>query len=65
MRKGYLDQWEEFADNKTQTALTNSTFVVQLHIASLRPRDKSLNLNVRKVKNIAGSQLLSGSDTIL
>lgn len=55
-KKGYLEKEEELADNKTQIALTNSAFVVQLNMASVKPRDRTLNLNVQKVKDIVGSQ---------
>lgn len=56
MKKGCLEEEEELANNKTQIALTNSAFVVRLNIASMKPQDRTLNLNVQKVKDIAGSQ---------
>lgn len=55
MKKGCLEEEEGRANNKTQIALTNSAFVVQLKTASMKPRDRTLNLNVQKVKDIAGS----------
>lgn len=56
MEKGYLEEEEELADNNPQIALTNSAFVVQLNMAGMKPRDRTLNLNVQKLRDIAGSQ---------
>lgn len=59
MKKGYLEEEEESANNSTQIALTNGAFVVEAP-------GRTLNLNVQKGKILqAQGKLLSGSDTIM
>lgn len=49
MKKERLEEEEGFANSESLTALTNSTFVVQLKIASMEPEDRTLNLYVQNV----------------
>lgn len=50
MRRG----GEELANDGAQMASTNSSLVVQLNAGGGKQQDRTLNLNVQKVKDIAG-----------